>query len=272
MSARPPRASSSDVRERPRTPPKPSRAAPSPTRSAPRGLRRSTKVWLSVGLVVTLLALGTQWTLRQSFFRVQHVHIMGLRHESSTEVIAATGLGRHPTMLDVSSTNIQRDLRAFPWIQRVSVTTHWPNTVDIVVHEATPVAVAFNSSDQLRYVSASGRDLGDAPLDANLPTLTYLKPQAPTWPFARAGQPAAMVAGELPRAFSAQVSAITVDASGDVTLKMTTPVTFDLGEAVNLREKFVAVASVIAHSTLRPGDVVDVSVPDELAVTGPAPS
>jgi hypothetical protein len=39
-----------------------------------------------------------------------------------------------------------------------------------------------------------------------------------------------------------------------------------------LHAKFVAIASVIAHTTLSPGDVVDATVPDELAVTGPAPS
>jgi hypothetical protein len=80
------------------------------------------------------------------------------------------------------------------------------------------------------------------------------------------------VAAALPRAFSGQVDEIEVDAAGAVTLKMTSPVTFVLGETTELRQKFVAIASVIAHSTLRAGDVVDVSVPDELAVSGPAPS
>jgi hypothetical protein len=53
---------------------------------------------------------------------------------------------------------------------------------------------------------------------------------------------------------------------------MTTPVSFILGVPTQLHAKFVAVASVIAHETLRPGDVVDVSVPGALAVTGPPPS
>lgn len=272
MSPRTPRSSSTDVRERPQVPAKTTRAAPPRASTAPRRLRRSTKVWLSVGLVITLLAVGAQWTLRQSLFRVQHVYVVGAQHESSSQILAATGLGQRPTMLSVSSSNVAADLNVFPWIERVSVTKHWPNTVDIVVHESTPVAVAFTTSGQLRFVSDSGRDLGPAPLHVDLPTLTYLRPLATSWPFARAGEPAAMVASELPPAFSAQVSSITVNASGDVTLNMTTPVTFELGAAVNLHEKFVAIASVIAHSTLRPGDVVDVSVPDELAVTGPAPS
>jgi hypothetical protein len=65
---------------------------------------------------------------------------------------------------------------------------------------------------------------------------------------------------------------ISVTAHGQVALKMTTPVTFVLGTTAQLHAKFVAIASVIAHETLRPGDVVDVSVPGALAVTGPPPS
>jgi hypothetical protein len=53
---------------------------------------------------------------------------------------------------------------------------------------------------------------------------------------------------------------------------MTTPVTFMLGPPTDLHAKFVAIGSVIAHSTLVPGDVVDVTVPDELAVTPPSGS
>jgi hypothetical protein len=49
-------------------------------------------------------------------------------------------------------------------------------------------------------------------------------------------------------------------------------VTFIIGPATQLHAKFVAIASVIMHTTLRPGDVIDATVPDELAVTGPAPS
>jgi len=76
----------------------------------------------------------------------------------------------------------------------------------------------------------------------------------------------------LPPAFASQVSVITEDDHGVVTFKMTTPVTFILGPPTQLHAKFVAIASVIAHSTLRPGDVVDATVPGELAVTGGPPS
>jgi len=222
-----------------------------------------------VGVVVTVMALGAQWGLHQSYFRVQTVNVVGARHESAAAVVAASGLATHPAMIDVNDQAVARDLHHFAWIQSVNVTQHWPHTVVITIHEATAVAVAFTSAHVLEYVSAQGRALGPAPLAANDPTLVYDHPTSTTWPFAKAGRAAAYVASELPVAFSRQVSRIDVNASGQVSLTLTTPVTFELGPATNLHAKFVAIASVIAHSTLVPGDVVDVTVPEEVAVTPP---
>ncbi len=251
----------------------PAGAGSAPPASRPsRRPHRLLKWLVATGLVVTALALGAQWTLHQPYFRVQHVTIVGLRHESAVAVLAASGLGSHPSMVAVSATAVRQDLSSFPWIDGVNVVKRWPNTVVVDVHEATAVAVAFDARHGLRYVSAAGRDLGPAPRRADLPTLAYADPRDATWPFARAGRAGAYVASRLPRAFASQVSLITVDAKGDVTLKLTTPVTFVLGPATQLRAKFVAVASVIAHTTLVPGDVVDVTVPDELAVTSPSSS
>jgi cell division protein FtsQ len=223
-------------------------------------------------LLVATLAVAGEWVLRQSYFRVQHVTFVGVRHEPLSLVLAASGLEAHPTMLDVNATTVKANLAQFAWIDAVHLTKHWPNTVVVSVHESTAVAVAFNNRHVLQYVDRDGRDLGVAPLHVNLPTLRYLHPRNATWPYGRAGRSAASVAAQLPPAFSAQVSIVTEDDHGVVSLRMTTPVTFILGPATQLHAKFVAIASVIATSTLRPGDVVDATVPGELAVTGGAPS
>ncbi|MHB1208333.1 MAG: cell division protein FtsQ/DivIB [Acidimicrobiales bacterium] len=237
-----------------------------------KGVHRLTKVLVLTGLFVTVLGLGGAWALRQPFLRVQHVTVLGARHESVAQVLQVSGLATQPSMFALSSSAIERRLQVLPWVQRATLSEHWPNSVTLTVHEASPVAVAFNAKHQLQYVDPHGRDLGPAPLHANYPTLIYDHPLSATWPFQRAGSGAALVAAQLPRAFAAQVSQIVVDAKGVVRLKMTTPVTFILGLPLELKDKFIAIASVIAHSTLGPGDVVDVSVPGELAVTGPPPS
>lgn len=250
-------------------PPRPRTERP---RTSERRVRRLTKWLLVVGLVVTGLTFATQWTLRQSFFRVQHATFVGFHHESAAALLAASGLMNHPSMINLSDATIERNLASFTWIDSVKVTKHWPNSVVVTVHEGVAVAVAFTIKHVLEFVDETGRALGVAPLTTNLPTLHYLHPTTSAWPFTTAGRGAADVAGQLPRAFSPQVSMITDDAHGIVTLKMTTPLTFILGPATNLHAKFVAIASVIAHSTLVPGDVVDVTVPDELAVTPPTHS
>jgi cell division septal protein FtsQ len=219
--------------------------------------------------VVSGGALFVQWALHTSYLRVQDVTIVGAVHETNAQVLRVTGLDAHPTMWGVSISELSHDVRSFPWVEDVHITKHWPHSLSIRLVETKPVAVAFTSSHQLHYVSSSGRDLGSAPSNANYPTLVYLKPKSNTWPFLRAGRSAAYVASRLPVAFSSQVSQITVGADGEVTLRLTTPVSFVIGEATLLHQKFVAIASVIAHATLRSGDVVDVTVPGELAVTSP---
>ena len=245
------------------------RSRPEGPRTTRRRVQKLTKWLLIVGVTVTALTFATQWTLRQSYFRVQHVTFVGFHHESPAALLAASGLSNHPSMINLSDATITKNLSTFTWINAVHVTKHWPNSVVVTVHESVAVAVAFTATHVLEFVGDTGRALGVAPLRTNMPTLQYLKPTTSTWPFARAGRGAAYVAGQLPRAFASQVSVISVDAQGTVTIKLTTPLAFIVGPATNLHAKFVAIASVIAHSQLVPGDVVDVTVPDELAVTPP---
>jgi len=248
------------------------RRGPAPARSKRRGIGRLTKVLVGVGVLATGAALGGQWVLHQSFLRVQHVSLVGVLHESAPQVLSASGLEAHPAMIDVSAASIERNLASFPWISQVTLSKHWPDSVVVTVHESTAVAVGFNSHHVLEYVDASGQDLGPAPLHANLPTLAYAGTSGVSWPFAHAAEGAARVASQLPKAFAGQVAEVSEDAKGDVTLKMESPVSFVLGPPEDLHAKFVAIASVILHTTLGVGDIVNVTVPDELAVSGPAPS
>lgn len=263
---------------RPRRPLADARRTPPPPRRAPaRPRHRATRVLLTVGVAFSVLALGGQWLVHRPFLSVQHVTVLGAAHESTAQVIAASGLAAHPAMIDVSAHQVAENLSGFPWIARVAVVRHWPDSVTVTVTETTPVAVAYDATKVLQYVNAQGRDLGPAPASANLPTLEYGRGTGFSWPYARAGRAAAVVAAALPPAFSAQVARVSVSASGDVTLSLTTPVSFELGPATNLTAKFRAVASVIKAAAdgqmlLKAGDVFDVTVPDEVSVTGPTPS
>lgn len=287
--SRRPRASTSD-RGSTRAPTAPRRrekrssvAATSPRPSAPiatieprrrrRGLL-ALKITVGVALVATTLGVGGQWLLHQSIFRVQHVAMTGEVHETSQQILQATRLDAHPALIDLSQAALQRELSVYPWIGSISLVKRWPNTVDLAIHELTAVAVAFDPHHRLRYVSTDGRDLGPAPVTANMPTLVSQPASVANthWPYQGPQSAAALVASQLPVAFSAQVSQVIVDAQGNVTLQLTSPLKFYLGPPTDLSAKFVAVASAIAHGTFAAGDLVDVTTPSELSVTGPTPS
>lgn len=265
------RARSARVRERSRQRTTSRSASPPAERRTRRRLGPFTKAVVALGLAASGVLLGGQWVLHSSLLRVRHVVLVGAHHESTAQLLAASELASGPAMIDVSAGLLDQRFRGFAWIKDVSVVKHWPNSLVVNVVERTPVAVAFDARHELRYVDAQGHDLGVAPLHVNLPTLVYLHATNPTWPYLRAGHSAAVVASQLPRAFASQVAQITEDALGVVTIKLTTPVSFIVGPPTNLTAKFVSIASVIAHSTLAPGDVIDVTVPGALAVTGPAP-
>ncbi len=120
------------------------------------------------------------------------------------------------------------------------------------MHEVSAVAVAYDDHHVLRYVGTDGRDLSAAPTSANFPTLTTspVSLGATSWPYRGPESAAALVASQLPEAFSAQVSQIIVDAQGqrDVAVNDAASSSY-LGPATNLSAKFVAVASAIAHAT-----------------------
>ena len=235
--------------------------------SGKQSVRRPLLITVIVGLVLTGLAFGGQWLLRQSYFRVQHVLVTGNAHESSSEVEAKLGLDAHPILLTLSTAQLTKEMHSFPWVAAATVTKHWPNTIAIAVSETTPVAVTWWHGAWVS-VGANGFDLGMTSATTNLPTLQWSGSMT-SWPFTGPAASDVLVASELPSAFAAQVSTIRESAAGSISLSLTTPVRFILGAPTQLPAKFVAIASVIKNATLTPGDVVDVTVPTELAVSHP---
>jgi hypothetical protein len=75
------------------------------------------------------------------------------------------------------------------------------------------------------------------------------------------------VAGSLPAAFAAQVTTVVVDAAGEVTLDLTTPVTISLGSDTHLQKKYEAAAAALAHAHLSAGAVINVSDPGAWVIT-----
>jgi cell division protein FtsQ len=258
------------------TAPKRSRGARS-TRSAPSATSKRAK-WarrtLVVALVGVTLYVAGNWTLHRSFLSVHHVQARGLHHESLGRILLITGLGQHPAMIDVNDEVIERRIERLTWVRSATVTKRWPSTIDISVRERVAVAVVYVAQHRVERLDATGHPLGTVTVSRNLPLLEIVgRPIRSPWTFAAWSRSAAVVAGALPRVLQAQVAAVRVTRSGSVSLRLTTPLTFILGTPTQLAAKFESVAAVIKASsvnnvTLRAGDVIDVSVPGTLTLSG----
>ncbi|MEI8127407.1 MAG: FtsQ-type POTRA domain-containing protein [Actinomycetota bacterium] len=221
-------------------------------------------------VVVVVVVSAGSWFLHLSFFRVSAISVHGNTHESSAQIVAASGVTNHVALIDVSGVIVTRRMAALPGIARVEVTKQWPHSVTLTVHERQATAVTYPSPGKPVLVGRDGFNLGPAPLGTDLPALVATGWSGNgTWPFVTWAYDSVRVSHSLPLAFSQQVREILVTRSHDLTLVMTTPVTFHLGQPTQLTEKYIAIASIIARAPLRAGDVVDVSVPSSVTVQGP---
>ncbi len=240
---------------------------------APRRHPLALVAMLSVG-VLLVVGLGGFALLHSRLFSATTVTVVGARHESARAVAEVAGLAGSPPLVSINPGAIAQRLEShFPWVLTASVARHWPHSVTISIKERHAVAEVSSGPGTWELVDATGRRLGPPGRGEALPRLTFATPPgetyAPGLALPAAAVPGLVVASTLPPAFASQVSVVQVASDGWVTLRLVSPVSFVLGPANDLYQKYEDVASVIARATLHVGDVVDVSIPGTLTVTGP---
>jgi hypothetical protein len=126
-----------------------------------------------------------------------------------------------------------------------------------------------NGTAAWALVDGTGRVLADTPSPpAGLVHVVGVAAAGAAGTTLAADRPALAVAASLPKAFAGQVTEVDATAGGQVTLKLTSPVTVNLGTTAQLPQKYEDVAAVLAGAPLTAGDVIDVSVPGSPVVTG----
>jgi cell division protein FtsQ len=234
---------------------------------------RRRRRWLLVaGCVAAVMAVGVGAT-RSPILAVHHVRVTGESHTTSDEVLAATGLGRHPLMVDVGTGRLRAELEALPWVATASVRRQWPTTVDIRLTERVPVAVAANGTGGSALLDRRGRVLAESATGAaGVPMITGLAPVGAPGSFVPAvpGVPDALaLAAALPGvdvASPSQIKAIVVaDGSLDLTLSGGATVTF--GTADDLGGKLLALHTVLQRVDLKGIVGIDLRLPDAPVLT-----
>lgn len=114
-------------------------------------------------LLGALLTVGLVWLAapkilrRLDFFRIRRVEIAGLQYLPAAKVIAALELGFDASVFDdVSAAGAQ--LRALPGVASAVVRPRLPGTLEIILVEAVPVALAPRSGG-MALLDSSGKVL-----------------------------------------------------------------------------------------------------------------
>ncbi len=226
-----------------------------------------------VGIVVAVALVGfLGWCLlHSSLFSARAISVVGATHETAAQVEAAAGLSSHPPLLDIQTGAEAKGIERLPWVRAASVSVHWPDGVRVVVSERVATLVMATAAGQWAELDAEGRVLAVVATRPPGP-IAIGGPQAPGAPGSVVGardQLALRIAATLPASFRGQVTAVNVVSAGFVQLAMSTPILVDIGDASQLHAKYEDVSAALAGATLHDGDIIDVSVPGAMTVTGP---
>lgn len=209
--------------------------------------------------------------IHSGLFSAQHVAVRGSLHTPDSTVIEVAGLSQHPPLVDLDAGLISRRLERLPWVRTARMDLRWPDSVVVLIEERVPVAT-IGTGTRLDLVDGSGRVL--AYVSQAPPTTVALEVPGASSSARPPGSvlpaidgPALVVARAVPPILEGRVHAVMMGAHGSVTLDLGGGITAALGTVSQLPEKFEALASVLAGAHVRAPALIDLTVPDEPAVT-----
>jgi cell division septal protein FtsQ len=94
-----------------------------------------------------VVAAGVLWLVtpavlrRLEFFRIRRVEIAGAQYLAPARIITAAGLGDRSSVFD-DLLAARRELKTLPGVRSAQIKRRLPGTLEIVVEEAVPVALA----------------------------------------------------------------------------------------------------------------------------------
>lgn len=128
-----------------------------------RGRTGHPRLLLGLQLLGALLTVGLIWLVapkmlrRLDFFRIRQVEIAGLQYLPPANVIAALELGSGASVFD-DLTAAGAQVRALPGVASAVVRRRLPGTLEIILEEAVPVALAPRSGG-MALLDSSGKVL-----------------------------------------------------------------------------------------------------------------
>jgi cell division protein FtsQ len=217
------------------------------------------------GLILAGLVASGLAVVHSSLFGARTVRILGAPNIPSSTVIAAAGLRGDPPLVDLNPSSIATRVERLPWVLTADVHIAWPSTVSIRVTERIPVAQILVPGSPGTYASSdvSGRILEVGPRSPSLPVVvpSVGQPGVPGSSLPVADRSLLEVAGALPESMVGETTEI-ADSSLGAVVVLSDHITAIVGGSGSLEQKFVSLATVLAHGALQGVAAIDLRVAD----------
>ena len=204
-----------------------------------RGRRR--RVLIAVGSVVLLI--GGVAASRSSVFDVRRIEVTGTDHLHRPQIVRIAGVSNATNALWLDEGVVERRLEAEPWIADADVRVTLPLTVEIAVHERSPVAVAQGAVTSL--MAADGTALGSGRIPRGLPVIE-LGAAGPVEGIRPSPVGAARALGAMAPALRAQVARVRVLLDGSLELRLRGGPTVRFGTPEDAQRKAVTIQRMLA--------------------------
>jgi cell division protein FtsQ len=211
--------------------------------------RHRRRMAIAVGLLVALVA-ATAGVLYSPLLDVDHLRVAGAAHVGERAVVAASGISTGDRLVDLDLDRARRRIGHIPWVRRVRIERHWPDSVVIRVTERAAVAIVETSGGQKLAITTGGVVAGRATaFDLALPVVKLetgvpkVGDRLPT-PMARAVE----MVGAMPLAVRLAMEHASVSALGDVSVALAPSGEIRFGRAEDVAAKFLAAETILGGS------------------------
>lgn len=230
--------------------------------------RRRLRTLLAASAVV-LVAFGTVAATRSPLLDVDYVDVHGAEHTLRPELLRATGLDRHPQLVDVSTELVARRTESLPWVASAEVERVWPRTVRIGITERVAVAVAPAKGGGWVLLDRTGRVLEVQPARrADIIGVAGIEVATRPGQWVEAMvRDALAVAAAVPPHLHDRVREVTPAAGGELELRLAPSGIVRFGPALQIAVKVQTLETMLAKADLRRLAVLDIRAPSAPVVT-----
>ena len=226
--------------------------------------RRRLRVWITLGIVAVLLAIGF-WITQSPLLDVDEVEVIGAQRTGTDKVLEVAGVDPGVPLLGLDLSGPRKSVAALPWVDQVRASRTWGGKVTFDVTERSAVA-QIPVGGQWAVIDLQGRVLQINSTSWELPVVLFGPvPEPGDWlagaalPLLKVSEALIPLQGDGIEAISWDDGRMMVDLPGDVRAYW--------GGQDDPQGKAIVLATFLARVDLHCFELIDLSIPELPALT-----